>query len=63
MGHPPFYTTKEVSGTGLGLWTSHGIALRHNGSLTLRSSDKPGLAGNVFSLFLPNEKNPAKPAE
>jgi signal transduction histidine kinase len=52
-----------MSGAGLELWTSHGIVLRHKGSLTLRSSDKPGLAGNVYNLFLPNEKNPAKPAE
>ena len=57
----PFYTTKEVNGTGLGLWISHGIVSRHHGSLTLRSTEKPGWSGSVFSLFLPDEQNAAKP--
>ncbi|HEY5256539.1 MAG TPA: PAS domain-containing sensor histidine kinase [Acidobacteriaceae bacterium] len=57
----PFYTTKEVNGTGLGLWISYGIVSRHHGSLTLRSTEKPGWSGSVFSLFLPDEQNAAKP--
>jgi PAS domain S-box-containing protein len=57
----PFYTTKEVHGTGLGLWISHGIVSRHHGSLTLKTSDKPGWNGSVFSLFLPDEQSPTKP--
>lgn len=59
----PFYTTKEVNGTGLGLWISHGIVSRHHGSLGLRSSQKPGWSGSVFSLFLPDEQNPSKPTQ
>jgi PAS domain S-box-containing protein len=59
----PFYTTKEVNGTGLGLWISHGIVSRHHGSLTMRSSEKPGWNGSVFSLFLPDEQNPSKPTQ
>jgi PAS domain S-box-containing protein len=59
----PFYTTKEVNGTGLGLWISHGIVSRHHGSLTLRSSDKPGWSGSVFSLFLPDERSVAQPTQ
>ncbi len=54
----PFYTTKEVNGTGLGLWISHGIVSRHHGVLKVRSSDKAGWSGTVFSLFLPDEQNP-----
>ena len=59
----PFYTTKEVNGTGLGLWISHGIVSRHHGSLTLRSSEKPGWNGSVFSLFLPDEQNSSQPTQ
>jgi PAS domain S-box-containing protein len=49
----PFFTTKGTFGTGLGLWVSHEIAERHRGSLRVRSSQKIGRSGTVFTLFLP----------
>ncbi len=49
----PFYTTKGLSGTGLGLWLSKEIIDRHNGTLRLRSSQSPASHGTVFCLFLP----------
>ncbi len=49
----PFYTTKGINGTGLGLWISHGIVQKHNGTLSVRSSTDPVRHGTVFSLFLP----------
>ena len=49
----PFYTTKDLNGTGLGLWISAGIVQNHRGRLTVRSSQAPGHAGTVFTLFLP----------
>ncbi len=48
-----FYTTKGTGGTGLGLWISCEIVTRHHGSLRLRSSQKEGASGTVFTLFLP----------
>ncbi|MBW4028809.1 MAG: PAS domain S-box protein [Acidobacteria bacterium] len=50
----PFYTTKDLNGTGLGLWISEGIIARHHGSIRVRSTDHPRLHGTVFSLFLPH---------
>jgi signal transduction histidine kinase len=51
----PFYTTKGMNGTGLGLWISVGILQRHHGSMRVRSCEGPDLHGSVFSFFLPGE--------
>src|SRR5439155_26632647 len=52
----PFFTTKRDVGTGLGLWVSKNIVLKHEGSIQLRSSVRPGKSGTVFSVFLPESK-------
>jgi signal transduction histidine kinase len=57
----PFYTTKDLNGTGLGLWISKEIVDRHRGSLTMRSCQRPEKHGTVFSLFLPRERRSMKP--
>lgn len=49
----PFFTTKETSGTGLGLWVTAGILARHRGSMHLRSKTTPGASGTAFTLILP----------
>jgi PAS domain S-box-containing protein len=49
----PFYTTKGIHGTGLGLWISSEIINRHHGALRFRSSQKQGRSGTVFTMFLP----------
>ncbi len=53
----PFYTTKGLNGTGLGLWISSEIVTRHQGRLTLRSSQHPSHHGTVFHLFLPLQES------
>jgi len=56
----PFYTTKKDTGTGLGLWVSHGIVQKHGGSIRVRSRSekcKPGPStGTVFSIFIPERQ-------
>lgn len=59
----PFYTTKDLNGTGLGLWISEGIVQRHHGRLTYRSSQMPGRRGTVFTLFLPLAEQPSTHAD
>jgi PAS domain S-box-containing protein len=51
----PFYTTKGIAGTGLGLWISKEIVERHHGRLSVRSSQRHGHTGTVFTIFLPFE--------
>jgi len=46
----PFQTTKELTGTGLGLWVSKGIVLKHGGRIQTRT--RLG-RGTVFTVWLP----------
>ena len=49
----PFYTTKEKTGTGLGLWATENIVRKHHGHITVRSANSSTRHGTVFSLFFP----------
>lgn len=51
----PFFTTKGTVGTGLGLWVSRDIVMRHRGELHFRSSQPSSHHGTVFAMFLPFE--------
>jgi PAS domain S-box-containing protein len=52
-----FFTTKEVTGTGLGLWVSHEIILKHRGLVHLRSrtAQDGRTSGTVFEIFIPDD--------
>lgn len=50
----PFFSTKAEKGTGLGLWILQGIVLKHEGVMSLRSSDVEGRSGTCISIFLPS---------
>ena len=49
----PFFTTKGLKGSGLGLWVSRTILMRHNGSIRFRSSVHGDTTGTTFEVFLP----------
>jgi two-component system, NtrC family, sensor kinase len=49
----PFFTTKALKGSGLGLWVSRTLVLKHGGTIRFRSSERPGHSGTTFEVFLP----------
>ncbi len=49
----PFHTTKQLTGTGLGLWVSKGIVDKHGGRISVRTSRSATRHGTVFSVWLP----------
>jgi len=58
----PLFTTKEVTGSGLGLWVSKQIIEKHGGSIRVRSrttaphsSSNGAYRGTAFSILLPVE--------
>jgi PAS domain S-box-containing protein len=60
-----FFTTKELTGTGLGLWVSHEIIIKHGGVVHLHSrpAGDGQTSGTVFQIFVPDEPEPAEAAE
>jgi PAS domain S-box-containing protein len=48
----PFFSTKGLTGTGLGLWVSRELVKKHHGILHVRSNATEP-SGTVFRLFLP----------
>ncbi len=49
----PFVSTKEATGTGLGLWVAEAIIRKHDGHIAMRSRTGPEQHGTVFALFFP----------
>lgn len=49
----PFFTTKALKGSGLGLWVSKALVVKHGGTIRFRSSERPGRSGTTFEVFLP----------
>jgi PAS domain S-box-containing protein len=59
-----FFTTKEITGTGLGLWVSQEIIEKHRGLIHVRSRTAfmGRASGTVFQIFIPDDPNLVAPA-
>jgi PAS domain S-box-containing protein len=53
----PFFSTKGIGGTGLGLWVTQDLVLKNRGSMRVRSAKTATAHGTVFSLFFPHASN------
>jgi signal transduction histidine kinase len=53
-----FFTTKELKGTGIGLWLSSTIIQEHRGRIQIRSSDVPERSGTCISVLLRAKHDP-----
>ena len=58
-----FFTTKGITGTGLGLWITKTIVDKHGGTIRVRSSQQRGRHGTVFQIYLPFEAVAEIPAQ
>jgi PAS domain S-box-containing protein len=54
----PFFTTKKDTGTGLGLWVSRELILKHGGTMRVRSRTIDPFCGTIFLIFLPVDGSP-----
>jgi PAS domain S-box-containing protein len=49
----PFFSTKDATGIGLGLWVTDGILKKHSARMSLRSCTGAERHGTTFSVFFP----------
>jgi signal transduction histidine kinase len=57
-----FFTTKELKGSGIGLWLSSAIVQEHRGRIAVRSSTHPSRSGTCISVVLPCELQSLPPS-
>ena len=53
----PFFSTKDGTGTGLGLWVTQSILQKHGGTITVTSHTSGPDQGTTFELTLPRTYN------
>ena len=53
-----FFTTKQATGTGLGLWISEEIVTKHLGTIRVRTRQSSP-SGTTFAIFFPNQPSGA----
>lgn len=49
-----FFTTKGISGTGLGLWITRDLVEKNGGNIAIRSKTPPGSHGTVVAIWFPH---------
>ncbi len=53
--YEPFFSTKGIGGTGLGLWISRDLILRNAGLIRIRSSRNAAHSGTTIVLWFPRD--------
>jgi len=52
----PFFSTKGIGGTGLGLWITKDLVEKNNGTISVRTSKTIGRNGTVVTLLFPHDR-------
>jgi PAS domain S-box-containing protein len=55
----PFFSTKGIGGTGLGLWITKDLVAKNNGLIRVRSSTRPGGSGTLVVLDFKEDEDAA----
>lgn len=50
-----FYTTKELKGSGIGLWLTSEAIRKHQGNVRVRSRTRGPYRGTIFDIFIPGQ--------
>ena len=59
----PFFTTKQGTGTGLGMWVVRELLEKHHATLSISTSSKSRRHGTVMSLFFPLDSRDTQTSE
>jgi PAS domain S-box-containing protein len=51
----PFFSTKGIGGTGLGMWITKDLVKKNGGTIRVRSCDRSGRSGTTVVMVFPNE--------
>ena len=51
----PFFSTKGIGGTGLGMWITKDLVKKNEGTIRIRSSVRPGRSGTTVIMQFPNQ--------
>lgn len=49
-----FFTTKDLKGSGIGLWLTSEIVAKHHGCIRVRTRNSGSHRGTIFDIFLPD---------
>jgi len=57
----PFFSTKGIGGTGLGMWITKDLVQKNEGTIRIRSCDCFGRSGTIVTMLFPNQPQQGQP--